>query len=215
MKVGAIPVENLNEKYSYGNALVLEIGADRKRNFITKYPEIVPFVFKKLDLKYMITLEIDKNRNPDIIADARRIPFKDFSFDIVILMSVLEHCYSNFENIVKEVNRVLSKNGLVIGFVPSFLGYHGNDYWRFTYEGIARLLKDFENIKIIPVGGPFSVSVQIVVDMIKPKLLRNIITYVLSPFLTFMDRLLWRIYKNRGKINNFISRGYLFIINSR
>lgn len=214
MKLKAIFMEDLIEKYSYDNALILEIGADKKRNFRTKYPEIISFVFKTLNIKKMITLEIDTKKNSDIIADARKLPFKDSTFDIVILISVLEHCYINFEDIVKESNRVISQGGIAIGFVPFFLGYHGNDYWRFTYEGIEKLLKDFKKVMIIPVGGPFSVSMQIVIDMIRPKLLSNIIAYILSPFIVYVDRFLWKVYKTKGKIANFICRGYLFI-NSR
>lgn len=211
MKIGAVPLENLKIKYSYDSALLLEIGADKKRNFKTKYPEIIPFIFEKLDIKTMITLELDPERDPVILADGRKLPFKNSSFNILILMSVLEHCYANFEDIIKESSRVLSHKGIIIGFVPFFLRYHGNDYWRFTYEGIERLTTDFENVRIIPIGGPFSVSIQIIADLIKPALLRNIFAYVISPVSTYIDRVLWRVYKRNGKMASFVTRGYFFI----
>ena len=126
-------------------------------------------------------------------------------------MSVLEHCYKNFDVILLESRRVLSESGIVIGFVPFFLGYHENDYWRFTYEGVEKLVENFSKFKIIPVGGPISTSFQIVVDLIKPLMLRKVFARMLSPLSVCMDRLLWRIFKKGDKNASFVSRGYLFI----
>ena len=167
--------------------------------------------FDSLTVNKYVTLDIDSCRKPDVLADGRKFPFKDSSFDVVLLMSVLEHCYQNFENIVTETNRILNDNGIVIAFLPFFLGYHENDYWRFTYESIEKLLKDFKNVKIIPVGGPFSVSFQILSAMIKPNILRKSLGYIFSYISVPMDKVIWGLFKIKGKNANFITRGYFFI----
>lgn len=210
MKVGAIPVENLIKKYSC-EGFILEIGADTNRNITTKYPELVNFIFNKFDHNNVVTIEIDKNKSPHVIGDARMLPFKDSTFDVILLISVLEHCYERFEEIIKESERVASHSGIVIGFVPFFLSYHGNDYWRFTYEGVEKLLKEFKNVKIIPVGGPFSVCFQIIIDMIKPNLLREFVSYMFSFVSMPLDRFIWNIYKKYNLKECFTTRGYLFI----
>jgi len=140
-----------------------------------------------------------------------KIPFKDSAFDVVILISVLEHCYEDFDAIVRESRRVVSEKGIVVGFVPFFLGYHDSDYWRFTYEGVEMLLNGFRKIRIIPIGGPVSVSLQIMVDLVKPYQLRNLLARVLSPLCIKIDRVLWSVFCRKNKKMNYISRGYLFI----
>ncbi len=211
MKIGAVPVEDIEKIRIKENSRILEIGADSERNFTIKYGDLNKILFNG-DCKYdLVTIEIARDRSPSIFADGRYLPFKDSSFDAVIVMSVLEHCYKNFDVILLESRRVLSEDGIVIGFVPFFLGYHENDYWRFTYEGVEELLKEFKIIKIIPVGGPISVWFQIFIDMIKPNLLRNILAYVCSFATIPLDKFLWNIYKKFNRRKYFITRGYFFI----
>ncbi len=211
MKIGAVPVEDIEKIRIKENSRILEIGADSERNFTTKYGDLNKMLFNG-DYKYdLVTIELAGDRRPSVVADGRYLPFKDSSFDAVIVMSVLEHCYKNFDVILLESRRVLSEDGIVIGFVPFFLGYHENDYWRFTYEGVEKLVENFSKFKIIPVGGPISTSFQIVVDLIKPLMLRKVFARMLSPLSVCMDRLLWRIFKKGDKNASFVSRGYLFI----
>lgn len=53
-------------------------------------------------------------KNPDYVMDARKIGFKDDSFDVVIALEVIEHC-----NCVSEIKRVLKKNGLFFCSTPT------------------------------------------------------------------------------------------------
>lgn len=54
-----------------------------------------------------------------IRADAINTPFKDGVFDLVILTEVLEHI-PQYENLVKEINRILKPGGHAIISVPTY-----------------------------------------------------------------------------------------------
>jgi len=48
----------------------------------------------------------------------KKIPFKDNSFDLILLMDTIEHIYNNFL-LIKEVRRILIKHGRLIITVPN------------------------------------------------------------------------------------------------
>ncbi len=50
--------------------------------------------------------------------DARRMPFKSSTYNTVVSVSVIEHI-TNSEEVLKEVHRVLKKNGLFVFSVPT------------------------------------------------------------------------------------------------
>jgi len=68
------------------------------------------------------------------INGAYSIPFEDNSFDVVILNHVLEHL-TNLKLAMKEVKRVLSKNGLCYIDVPDAERYFGI-YWYIMREHV-------------------------------------------------------------------------------
>jgi ubiquinone/menaquinone biosynthesis C-methylase UbiE len=60
------------------------------------------------------TCDLDKTLNPDIVADIRKMPFKDEEFDMVTAFEVLEHIpYSDVETGLKELNRISSKTVVI------------------------------------------------------------------------------------------------------
>lgn len=89
----------------------------------------------------------------DVRGDLCALPFPDGRFDGVVLTEVLEHCADPF-SAVREVHRVLKPGGLALVTSPFLWPWHGTqdykDYWRFTHEGWALLLKDFEQVTITP-----------------------------------------------------------------
>jgi SAM-dependent methyltransferase len=103
--------------------------------------------FKNSDYK---TLDINPDSNPDIVGDIQDLPFKSESIDAVICNSVLEHVKNPFKA-VEEINRVLRPGGKCFVYVPFIHVYHGNDYWRFSEDGIRHLFRDFQEIEICPV----------------------------------------------------------------
>jgi len=82
--------------------------------------------------------------------DGKHIPFEDETFDSMISSEVFEHVV-NIEEIVKELNRVLKTGGNALITVPFVYPRHcwPNDYRRYTYEGIKKLLTSngFEILK--------------------------------------------------------------------
>jgi len=63
-----------------------------------------------------------------ILADARKMPFKDGSFDVIFSNSVIEHI-KGIDHVLSEVSRILSSQGLFIFTVPS---HKFSDYLYFT-----------------------------------------------------------------------------------
>ena len=101
------------------------------------------------------------------------LPFKDDSFDVVVMAEVLEHLpYPNIT--LGEIKRVLKTNGKFIGNLP--LAYHLKDRWQIirgrrlvisgdpthlqflSYEDAQKLMSKFFNIEEITIlkGGKLS-----------------------------------------------------------
>lgn len=88
----------------------------------------------------------------DVVADlTKKLPFRDFSFDIILLSNVLEHI-PNPDFLLKECFRILKPEGFVIGTVPFLMRVHQKpyDFHRFTDYMLDKLLKDagFKKIEV-------------------------------------------------------------------
>jgi len=65
-----------------------------------------------------VALELAKKRGLNVLkADAENLPFEDHSFDVVCCMEVLSHLFDP-EKALKEMRRVLKKNGILLGSCP-------------------------------------------------------------------------------------------------
>ncbi len=117
---------------------------------LKKYQEL----FK--DANYQ-TLDINPSYRPDIVGDIHQLPLKDESVDAIICNAVLQHV-SEPHQAVKEMYRVLKKDGKCFVYVPFLYPYHARegaykDYYRYTQDGIEYLFKDFNSMEICPVRG--------------------------------------------------------------
>jgi len=89
-------------------------------------------------------IAVDLVRSPaiDCVADARRLPFRDLAFELILSQETLEHVADPFQA-VREMGRVLKRNGSLYLQTPFVLGYHPNpeDYWRFSHAGVRSLIE--------------------------------------------------------------------------
>lgn len=89
------------------------------------------------------------------ICDSHDLPFKDNSFDGVIVQAVLEHVVDPYR-CVAEIHRVLKDGGIVYAETPFMQQVHGGayDFTRFTWLGHRRLFREFRELKSGTCGGP-------------------------------------------------------------
>lgn len=109
--------------------------------------------FKKS--KTYTTLEYEEGQS-DLVADIQSMPqIKDMSYDFIFCIWVLEHV-ENLDSALKEIYRILSKNGEFLFAVPLDVPYHGypRDYWRFSGPDVNEMLEknNFKIIKLEKIG---------------------------------------------------------------
>jgi SAM-dependent methyltransferase len=131
------------------NALVYDIGSKRMRGYngwsLPRGGRIV-------------TLDIDPESQPDIVADAHDLHMiPDNSADCVLSICVIEHCAKPWI-VMDEIHRILKPGGKVFIGVPFMFPFHADPYdnWRVTYKGIDYLCERFEKIDSGFCRGPAS-----------------------------------------------------------
>jgi SAM-dependent methyltransferase len=84
----------------------------------------------------------------NLICDGHDLPFKDESFDGVIIQAVLEHVLEPI-CCVSEIHRVLKHDGVVYSETPFMQQVHAGkfDFTRFTHLGHRRLFRGFSEIE--------------------------------------------------------------------
>lgn len=129
-----------------------------------------------------LCLDMDWRRGPDVVGDAHALPFRDGAYDLVISTQTLEHCRDP-GRVVEEVHRVLSPEGTLIVSVPFIYVIHGDpaDFWRFTDQGLAHLLRPFASVRIWPLGNRWTALWDLVAS--RPSILKylNYLVVPLSP----------------------------------
>jgi hypothetical protein len=117
LRVSSKEVNEFLKLFEWNNGTILEEGCGYKN--ITKNIENLG--------GRVITLDIEKAYKPDVIADARFLPFKDRSINYLITDGLLEH----FEN--KDLAKILSEeqrvfNHIIINIIPT------NSWWNRILE---------------------------------------------------------------------------------
>lgn len=76
-------------------------------------------------------------------------------YDVVIAMEVLEHVFYPFAAL-SEIRRVMKPGGLLIASSPFNARIHGPlpDLYRFTVHGWRLMLKDWDEVEIVPLETP-------------------------------------------------------------
>ncbi len=157
---------------------VLDIGGGFKfQKSLSKYKDL----FKNSNYR---TLDVEKDYNPDIIGDICNIPLENESIDAIICKAVLEHV-AEPQQAVKEIYRILKKEGKCLVYVPFLYPYHAHDgvykdYYRYTKDGIKYLFRNFKLIEICSVRG----NLETVINLTPLRKIR-----ILLPLIRLLDRL--------------------------
>ena len=128
--------------------------------------------FLEIKTEKIIKVDINEKTEPDIVADLNEpLPFPDNYADAIFLFNVI-YILESPQKTLREINRILKSGGKLFITSPFIFNEakEPNDYWRFTSEGLEKLLKEsgFNNYFITPVGERFSAS-----------------AYLITPFLFF------------------------------
>ena len=121
----------------HASGLVLDIGcADR---WLTSY---LSSATDYIALDYPVTGGFLYSAQPDIFADAARLPLASASVDTVLLLEVLEHL-QHPARALSEIARVLRPGGKLLLSLPFLYPVHDapHDYQRYTCHGLVRELE--------------------------------------------------------------------------
>ena len=90
----------------------------------------------------LLTMDTNRCASPDCVASAEALPIASASLALVISQEVIEHVGDPWR-VVGEAARVLKPGGRLYLQAPFVIGYHPcpRDYWRFTAEGLGRLVE--------------------------------------------------------------------------
>jgi hypothetical protein len=96
---------------------------------------------------------------PDLVEDIHNLSFKDNSVDAFFCIALLEHVYDP-KKATEEIFRVLKPGGTAFLYAPFIYRYHAHkndyyDYFRYSKDGWAYLLRDFSRVTLCPVRGLF------------------------------------------------------------
>ena len=111
------------------------------------------------------TLDIDERSAPDFIGAVEQTGLPGSEFDLVLCTQVLEHA-NNPAIGMNEIFRILRPGGYLVATAPHVWFYHPHpsDNWRFTQEGLTRLVAGagFVPMRLLSQGGSVLSYFQIV-----------------------------------------------------
>jgi 2-polyprenyl-3-methyl-5-hydroxy-6-metoxy-1,4-benzoquinol methylase len=111
------------------------------------------------------TMDIDDTASPDYVGRIEYTGLPDLFADLVICTQVLEHSHDPGKGL-REIFRILRPHGYLVASAPHIWFYHPHptDNWRFTQEGLARIVNGagFESRMLLSQGGSVMSLFQIV-----------------------------------------------------
>jgi SAM-dependent methyltransferase len=120
-----------------------------------------------------IRVDYDPAYSPNVVADLTRgVPFRTGSADVVIVSGFL-NILGDPTTFLGEVRRVLKRRGTLLLTTNLVYPYdpEPTDYWRFTEQGVARLLEEagFTGARIEPLGGRWSSAAYLLEPFLRPR----------------------------------------------
>jgi 2-polyprenyl-3-methyl-5-hydroxy-6-metoxy-1,4-benzoquinol methylase len=105
--------------------------------------------FQLLNQFECTSIDVSEDRAPDLVEDiCTYVPAKEY--DCIIMIEILEHVLEPHAAI-NNIEKILKPGGKLILTSPFLYPIHDrpNDYFRFTKYGLAYLLRNFSQLKII------------------------------------------------------------------
>jgi SAM-dependent methyltransferase len=136
---------------------ILDVGAGMRDHLVRLGGRV-----ETLDLNDIDAAEQNLTR-PDILGDVCQT-FPDWMearYDAVVALAILEHVYDPAAA-VENFRRALKPGGRLFLYVPWIWRYHAprglefQDYQRLSRDGMAYLLRDFEEVTLYPLRGKYS-----------------------------------------------------------
>lgn len=172
---------------------VLDLGGDTRSEYRTLFGRSCA----------VTTLNADPDADPDIVHDLETpLPIESASFDVVLLVNVLEHVF-NYRALLQESVRVLKPGGNIVVMVPFLFPVHPSprDFYRFTREALQREFQSLGLVKVrvTPLGtGVFSVR-HLFLNRLLPRVVRLLSYYTLRYAIVVLDALFAKIGRATGK----------------
>lgn len=156
-----------------------------------------------------------KNYKLKVVGEDLITSMKDMSYDVITMWHVLEHVHFLNERL-KQINRILNSEGLLIIAVPNYTSYDANYYkekwaaydvprhlYHFSPQTITRLLSlnGFELVKTLPMKFD-----SYYVSMLSEKYKSGKINYIKAGIIGFISNLKAKVKNN----NSYSSQIYLF-----
>ena len=142
---------------------VIEFGASSEiyKNFCNSNSENCNITYSNIDSSNEEFLNIDLQKDNSF----------EIRYDFAVIFNVLEHVL-NPNLAIKNLSKILKKNGKIIGSTPFLFRVHGapKDYSRFTKDHLIELLRsnNFKDIEIIELGtGPFLACISLLRSYLK------------------------------------------------
>jgi SAM-dependent methyltransferase len=120
---------------------------------------------KHFAVSHYFTIDFTFRGSLDLIADARALPIRDQSIDLVVCFEVLQHI-SEYYTVLDEIRRVLRPDGLLIVSFPFIYGECAVvDFRRWTIAGMRRELESrgLTPVSVARLGGILYVITNILI----------------------------------------------------
>lgn len=138
-------IENLLQDHTPNKVLDIGCGTGETLTFLkTLYPKAKMFGVDMLPEAVVYTKE---RKHKALKADAKKLPFKNSTFDTVLILDVIEHIDDD-TRVLKEAKRVLTKEGVIIITAPALSFIWSNHdknqghYRRYDKDRFARIAKN-------------------------------------------------------------------------
>lgn len=159
----------------------------------------------------IIVIDLEKDSTVDARGSLLQLPVGSGLFDHVLCFNVLEHVF-DYRSALKEIRRVLRRDGIFYGYVPFLVRVHEDphDHWRYTEQTLEKILSDagFDSIQVFVQGG----ALLVVFDLLRPFLGLRLLRFLVAAVILPVDRV-GRRFLGDSYVNSY-PLGFFFLARS-